>query len=83
MSDVLPVPVTAWLAYLGQKGKSQSTLDNYRRALAHSDGSAPITRLRSTAPPDSVARTAPGGAVRAQFDPDQKCRRHAGDEESR
>ena len=35
MSDVLPVPVTAWLAYLGQKGKSQSTLDNYRRALAH------------------------------------------------
>lgn len=35
MSTILPPTVTAWLAYLGQKSKSQSTVDNYRRALAH------------------------------------------------
>ena len=35
MSDILPATVTDWLAYLGQKGKSQSTIDNYRRALTH------------------------------------------------
>jgi len=35
MSHIIPTPVTAWLDYLKQKGKSQSTIDNYRRALSH------------------------------------------------
>lgn len=35
MSKILPPTVTTWLAYLGQKNKSQSTVDNYWRALAH------------------------------------------------
>lgn len=35
MSKILPPTVTTWLTYLEQKSKSRSTVDNYRRALAH------------------------------------------------
>src|SRR5512136_578908 len=35
MSETLPLMVTTWLDYLAQKSKSQSTISNYRHALAH------------------------------------------------